>query len=50
MSDALLHQGWDNNEPTPIYWETVQAIFDLDVTPKKPKQPRNKDGRYAKND
>lgn len=48
MSDAILRQGWGNDEPTPIYWETVRAIFNLNVEPKKAERPRDKNGRFTK--
>lgn len=46
MSDALLNQGWDNDQPTPIFWETVRDV----LFGEKPEaeRPRDKNGRFTK--
>lgn len=58
MSDALLNQGWDNDQPTPIFWETVRAILFpepertpgniLFPDPREHPRPRDENGRFTK--
>lgn len=36
---ALVDHGWDNTETTPIFWETVAAVFGVDTPTLPPTSP-----------
>lgn len=36
MSALLVDAGWDNNEPTPIFWDAVNHLFGEGSTPTLP--------------